>query len=989
MSEPKLISPMLDNYIMGSPISEHHGVCCCPAIENGTEDRYIIKVISVPASPAQLDALLLTGAYPDKASALKYFLQMKDEILQEVDTLEKLSELEGFLPYSQVQVVPMESEEGFDIYLKRSYKRSLQKHFTRHSFTHLDALNLGLDLCAALGVCRRSGYMYVDLKPSNVFVTDQRLFRIGDLGFIRLSSLKYASLPEKYQSIYTPPEVRDAFSSLNDTMDVYAAGLILYQTYNNGQLPFNSEIQPGDTLPAPLYADYEMSEIILKACAPNPEDRWADPMQMGQAIVSYMQRNGASDTPIVPMPVAESEEEEAVTEIDSADIIEEAAEIAPEEPDTAEDDVVTQEDASEISEESPEESDDIPQPVSEETIEDEIPFEEDDSQEELADYEEVTEEVSEMLEQADVLAAMDVPEPVVVPEHVDVPVPEPVTPEEEETEDTEETEVTVESDEPEKEIAAEEQPDDSEPLISDSLTPDEDIEAEPAVKKTRHWLRNTILILVALALLAGGIYYYTQHYLLPIDFIAVEGNEDTLTVFVTTDIDESLLQVVCSDTYGNQIPAPVINGKAEFTALNPNTAYSIKVVAKGFHRLTGQSSTAYSTPVQTNIIQFDAVTGATEDSVILSFTVEGPDSKEWTVVYSTEGEEVRTATFTSHMVTLTGLTVGRDYSFQLVPSENLFVSGQDSLVFTTRKLIKAENLQITGCINNTLTVEWAAPADTEVASWYVHCFNDAYNQTLTTTELSAVFEDIDPAAEYTVEVKAAGMSVGQTTSVAANSVTAADFTVDTTDHSKLVFTWQPSQAIPEGGWILRYTVAGIENEFAIPCTDNSVTIAPVIPNATYRVQLQDIKGNVLLGSKKEILTGEPVDFQKQFSNFTAKREDLEFSMCRTPSRPGWGRYDLSSDDYTSTFVVGQSASFLVRFQKLYNAPSEDVSILYVIRNQDGTPIYSGQQLSTWKEMWPLTYCKLTIPMMPAVAGSYTVEVYFNGGLAHQQSFTVA
>ena len=112
-------------------------------------------------------------------------------------------------------------------------------------------------------------------------------------------------------------------------------------------------------------------------------------------------------------------------------------------------------------------------------------------------------------------------------------------------------------------------------------------------------------------------------------------------------------------------------------------------------------------------------------------------------------------------------------------------------------------------------------------------------------------------------------------------------------------------------------------------------------------------------------------------------------MCRTPSRPGWGRYDLSADDYTSNFTIGQSASFLVKFQKLYNAPAEDVLIAYVIRNQDGTPIHSAQQISTWKDMWPLTYCKLTVPVMPSVAGTYTIEIYFNGGLAHQQSFTVA
>ena len=62
MSEPRLISPMLDNFIMGGPISDHSGVRCCPAMENETDEKYIVKVISIPASPSQMDALLLTGA---------------------------------------------------------------------------------------------------------------------------------------------------------------------------------------------------------------------------------------------------------------------------------------------------------------------------------------------------------------------------------------------------------------------------------------------------------------------------------------------------------------------------------------------------------------------------------------------------------------------------------------------------------------------------------------------------------------------------------------------------------------------------------------------------------------------------------------------------------------------------------------------------------------------------------------------------------------
>ncbi len=972
MSEPKMISPMLDNFIMGGSMSEHHGVRCYPAIENETGDRYIVKVISVPAVPSQLDALLLTGAYADKTAALAYFKELADGVISEVDTLEKLAELEGFIAYTACQIEPMESGDGYDIYLLGTYKRTLQKHFKRHSFTHLDALNLGLDLCAALSVCRRLGYLYVDLKPSNVFVTDQRLFRIGDLGFVRLDSLKYASVPEKYISVYTPPEIRDAFSALNSTMDVYAAGLILYQTYNNGELPFSDEIMPGDQLPSPLYADYEMSEIILKACAPNPEDRWQDPTQMGQAIISYMQRNGAMDTPIVPMPIPEEpvaavQADDTESETDPEDTVQADIEEVSEESADMDETVDTEEAPVADIEEQPTSADPFP--------EEEPPY--DDEEISAEDYDSITEEVTDMLNQADELAAMDVPEPVVVPEHVDVPMPEPIEPEAE----------VVETD------SAEVSDNDAGTSVEDTegVSAEEDTaedETPTVLPKKRSWVRYTILAIAILAVLVGGFFFYKHYYLLPIEFIAVEGNMDTLTVYVTTDIDESLLTVICSDTYGNKVPAPVVNGKAEFTGLVANTAYRIKVVANGFHRLTGNASTAYSTPVQSHVVQFDAVTGTTEDSAILSFTVDGPNCDQWTVVYSAEGEEERTATFTSHMVTLTGLTVGKEYAFRLVPGDDLYVTGQSELLFTPRKLIKAEDLNITSCLNNTLTAKWNVPEGEDVDSWSVHCFNDTYNQTIITADTAATFQDLDHTAGYTVEVKAAGMSVSQSTSISANSITAANFSTDTSDPTKMVFSWEPSQEISEDGWLLRYRVVGIDSEETIPCETNAAVIAPVIPNATYRIQLEDMKGNVLLGSVTKITTGEPVSFSKEFASFTAEPADLEFSMCKTPNRPGWGRYDLSADDYRTTFSSGEAASFLVKFQKLYSPPAEDVTIMYVTRNQDGAAIHSGVQISTWKDMWPLSYCKLNIPAIPTAAGSYTMEIYFNGGLAHRQEFTV-
>lgn len=300
MSEHKLVSPLLDGFVMGSPMSSHDGVDCCPAMKENSDEKYIVKIISVPASQVQLDALLLTGAYKDPAEATDYFREVADSIAAEVETLNTLAKLEGFLPYDGIQIVPMEDGKlGYEIYLLSPYKRSLLRYMQKKPITHLEAVNLGLDLCTSLAICRRAGYLYVDLKPSNIFLSREKQYRIGDLGFVKLDSLSYTSLPGKYRSAYVPSEVQDDLKVLNATVDTYAVGMILYQIYNEGSLPA-PPLEPKDPFPHPANADYEIASIIMKALDPDPAKRWADPMEMGQALVSYMQKNTVNNVPIVP-----------------------------------------------------------------------------------------------------------------------------------------------------------------------------------------------------------------------------------------------------------------------------------------------------------------------------------------------------------------------------------------------------------------------------------------------------------------------------------------------------------------------------------------------------------------------------------------------------------------------------------------------------------------------------------------------------------------
>lgn len=1019
MSEPKLISPLLDGFVMGSPISSHDGVVCCPAMKADSDDKYIVKIISIPASQVKLDALLLAGAFHDRDSALAYFRELADGVVEEAVLLQRLSRLEGFLPYENWQVVPMENgETGYDIYLVGTYRPTLERHLRRKPMTHLGAVNLGLDLCAALAVCRRSGYLYVDLKPGNIFICDDHEYRIGDLGFIDLSSLAYASLPEKYLSAYTAPEITDAYSALNETLDIYAAGLVLYQVYNNGILPFEGRA-PAEELPPPEYADYEMAEIIAKACAVNPEDRWQSPVEMGQALVAYMQRNSIDDTPIVPpvIPVeldpepvevlAEEDDEPSVDtliaevdqvldasdspveESDEAEVCEETAEVSePEEPVPVQEESPEQETADESPEqeaETVEETQEAEESEEAEEAEAEVAFAAEAAalQEELG----VSEEVSQILAQADDLIAHEAPEPVVAPEPVEITIPAPVS---QDTEPPAEENAPVAESETEADDTK--SPDspapEAEPAFVAEEDDDEDYEypySRAPRKKHRGWLIALVLVILLAGIATAGYMYYENYYLQPILGISLEGQEDHLTVYLSSQIEDELLTVFCTDTYGNTMKASVRNGKATFQDLKPNTRYKVYVEISGFHKLIGVTNDVHVTPAQTTIVDFNAVTGSEDGSVILNFTVQGPETNDWTVTYSAEGEEEKSVSFSGRMVVVNGLTVGKEYTFHLEPATELYIIGEDTITHTASAVILAENLVIEGFHNNAMTVTWNAPEGAAVESWYVRCYNDAgYDKTITVTETKAIFEELDIATAYTVEVTAVGMTQSSRTYVSANSVTIQSVDFVDSNPNQLTVSWSYEGTAPAGGWLLLYTIDGSSEQQVIQCTGESGVISPLIPGSQYSITIQPASGSTVFDGSAEYTA----PAAEAFSGYMLSAADMDFRMCKTPENPEWGEADVPAEDYTTVFPSGSKASFAVRLNHEYITSSDQIVTLFVTRSADGAVVSTATQSRTWTSMWYRGFGRIDIPALPQTAGDYTLEIYFNGALVTTQGFTI-
>jgi len=1009
--EQKSVSPLLDGFTIGTPVKSHFGVCCYPAVRENSERKYIVKTISFPASQAQLDALLITGAYPNPAAAAEYFRSQTESVMQENEILKKLSRLDGFLPFEGCQMEPVpHSRIGYEVYFLSNFRLTLERYMHRHNISHLEAVNLGIDLCQALAACRSEGMLYIDLKPSNIFIINksQYKYKIGDLGFTPLDSIQFTPMPEKYRSCYTAPELLDDLAVLNSTADTYALGMILYQIFNCGALPQDLSAP----LPTPVNADEGMSAILTKACAPNPADRWMDPREMEQALVDYMQsytintnsimepitspspdgttyKTASFPVPEAPEPVPASQEASAEAAAEeqaqegspaqqSADAPPEAAaeEAAAEE--------VTHEPAPETTEAAP-------------APEQEPPAPEIQPEEESAPHEQ------------EASAAQEAEEAPIPEEAAGEAVTDQQEPEYSEISDALEAGFT--------ELGAQKETSDEFYLDGDRL--DQELEElnkllrssekpapkavkqhpniEPVVikhKKKRSAVGILFVIFFICLLLAGSVWgyiYYTTEYIQTVGGISITEELGTVRVAVDSDARPGLLSVVCTDPYGNSFTQNVRDGKAEFKQLTAGTFYTVQVQVSGLHKLTGHVSEVFSTEGTTKVAAFTAMNGSAEGSAALNLVVEGHEPDQWQAFYFAEGEPELSKTFTGHSTVIENLALDKTYTIRLeavVGGNRSAANGQNTLEFTPTRMVTAVNLSIVSCSGGELVVKWDNSRDFAPEAWIVHCVGKDYDQVQELTETNAIFTDIEPDSAYTVEVTAKGASQASRLSISANPVTLAGLTVDGSNPEELKLSWQYEGTAPEGGWVVTYTVDGSDYPNVVKAEGTTATIAPRIPGAVYHFTFQGVQDvTVINGVQSYACPAAQV-----YEGHSLTGDNISCQLLPTPEEEDWTFYTVDAGSYTQSFALGQSISVVLSSNVRFYLDSGDISVLYVFRDEAGNalPELLGEQKLNWHDMWIKTgsNAELTVPTVPAAPGSYTLEIYFNGCAVTSASLNV-
>lgn len=265
--------------------------------DNNIEIYSAIKVISIPSNVSEINSLRAEGY--NESSTRDYFKGIVDEFVGEVQLMESLRGTQNIVSVEDYKVVEKTDEIGWTIYIRMELLTAFNDFICDRTLSEQEVIKIGVDICSALEICQKRNIIHRDIKPENIFINDFGFFKLGDFGIARRLENATGGLSQKGTFNYMAPEVARG-THYDARVDIYSLGIVLYRLLNKNRFPFldtdKQFLSPhdrkiavdrrlsGETLPAPCNASPEMADIILRACAYDPNRRFANPTVMKNAL---------------------------------------------------------------------------------------------------------------------------------------------------------------------------------------------------------------------------------------------------------------------------------------------------------------------------------------------------------------------------------------------------------------------------------------------------------------------------------------------------------------------------------------------------------------------------------------------------------------------------------------------------------------------------------------------------------------------------------
>lgn len=189
-------------------------------------------------------------------------------------------------------------------YVEGKHLKSLIKK--RGKLTVAEVIDIISQITNGLSVAHDSYIIHRDIKPQNILILENGLIKITDFGIaVAINSTQLTQTNSVMGSVhYLPPEQASGKGATLQS-DIYSIGILMYELLT-GKLPFKGENAVEIALkhlkePLPSIRDelpdlpQSVENIIIKATAKNPKNRYTDAREMHEDLKTCMDEARAGE----------------------------------------------------------------------------------------------------------------------------------------------------------------------------------------------------------------------------------------------------------------------------------------------------------------------------------------------------------------------------------------------------------------------------------------------------------------------------------------------------------------------------------------------------------------------------------------------------------------------------------------------------------------------------------------------------------------------
>ena len=269
-------------------------------IENGVLKKAALKVMSVPASPEDVQDIYDSGIASTQEDATTYINSQIANLSQECKVMAALKGNPNIVTFEDYMVIPHEGWMGADILIRMELLTPLNRYLREHVLSEEDIIRVGIDMCNALETCHAKvpPILHRDIKAANIMVDDEGHFKLGDFGVARVMEGTKSAHTKAGTEDHMAPEVLQ-MQGYRATADLYSLGIVLYRLLNNNRNPFlpvegslteNMQMQAralrlsGRPVPPPRDGSPALQAVIMKTVSYLPQDRYQTAGEMRTAL---------------------------------------------------------------------------------------------------------------------------------------------------------------------------------------------------------------------------------------------------------------------------------------------------------------------------------------------------------------------------------------------------------------------------------------------------------------------------------------------------------------------------------------------------------------------------------------------------------------------------------------------------------------------------------------------------------------------------------